>query len=120
MYAHSFPLFRNVTAFLCFRNRSNLVRNFLFSLEQHEGSFSFREAWVHHADDGGSPLKHAYERLPPPIVVDLNGDGQSEVLVATHDARLQVRTDPNQCSESGRMLGPECETGFGCDLCLET
>lgn len=28
--------------------------------------------------------------LPPPIAVDLNGDGRVEVITASHDARLQV------------------------------
>ncbi|XP_030530778.2 uncharacterized protein LOC115741166 [Rhodamnia argentea] len=58
-----------------------------FSL-QHEGDFSFREAWFHLLDD--YPIKYEAERLPPPIVADLNGDGKKEVLVATHDAKIQV------------------------------
>ncbi|PIA55940.1 hypothetical protein AQUCO_00700332v1 [Aquilegia coerulea] len=58
-----------------------------FSL-QHEGDFSFKEAWVHLSDD--YPIKYEGERLPPPIVADLNGDGRSEILVATHDAKIQV------------------------------
>ncbi|XP_068646390.1 uncharacterized protein [Aristolochia californica] len=58
-----------------------------FSL-QREGDFSFREAWFHLLDD--YPIKYEAERLPPPIVADLNGDGKSEVLVATHDAKIQV------------------------------
>ncbi|MCD7447497.1 hypothetical protein HAX54_030363, partial [Datura stramonium] len=36
------------------------------------------------------PSKYEAERLPPPIVVDLNSDGKKEVLVATHDAKIQV------------------------------
>lgn len=36
------------------------------------------------------PVKYEGERLPPPIVADLNGDGKKEVLVATHDAKIQV------------------------------
>lgn len=36
------------------------------------------------------PIKYESERLPPPIVTDLNGDGKKEVLVATHDAKIQV------------------------------
>lgn len=36
------------------------------------------------------PIKFEGERLPPPIVADLNGDGKSEVLIATHDAKIQV------------------------------
>ncbi|GAB2282792.1 hypothetical protein Dimus_017327 [Dionaea muscipula] len=58
-----------------------------FSL-QHEGDFSFREAWFHLFDD--YPIKYEGERLPPPIVADLNGDGKREVLVATHDAKILV------------------------------
>ncbi|GAB4848510.1 hypothetical protein Ancab_003217 [Ancistrocladus abbreviatus] len=58
-----------------------------FSL-QHEGDFSFREAWFHLSDE--YPIKYETERLPPPIVADLNGDGKKEVLVATHDAKIQV------------------------------
>uniref|UniRef100_A0A2P2JEW8 Uncharacterized protein MANES_02G100000 n=1 Tax=Rhizophora mucronata TaxID=61149 RepID=A0A2P2JEW8_RHIMU len=58
-----------------------------FSL-QHEGDFSFREAWFHLFDD--YPIKYEADRLPPAIVVDLNGDGKKEVLVATHDAKIQV------------------------------
>lgn len=55
---------------------------------QHEGDFSFREAWFHLLDE--YPVKYEAERLPPPIVADLNGDGKKEVLVATHDAKIQV------------------------------
>lgn len=58
-----------------------------FSL-QHEGDFSFREAWFHLSDE--YPIKYEAERLPPPIVADLNGDGKKEILVATHDAKIQV------------------------------
>ncbi|KAL6959989.1 hypothetical protein U1Q18_040135 [Sarracenia purpurea var. burkii] len=58
-----------------------------FSL-QHEGDFSFREAWFHLSEE--YPIKYEAERLPPPIVSDLNGDGKKEILVATHDAKIQV------------------------------
>ncbi|ONK73652.1 uncharacterized protein A4U43_C04F33860 [Asparagus officinalis] len=58
-----------------------------FSL-QHGGDFSFKEAWMHPTDD--YPIKYDAERLPPPVVADLNGDGKSEILVATHDAKIQV------------------------------
>ncbi|KAK9164271.1 hypothetical protein Syun_005173 [Stephania yunnanensis] len=60
----------------------------IFFTLQHEGDFSFKEAWFHLSDD--YPIKYEAERLPPPIVADLNGDGRSEVLVATHDAKIQV------------------------------
>ncbi|KAJ0968495.1 hypothetical protein J5N97_025412 [Dioscorea zingiberensis] len=55
---------------------------------KHEGDFSFKEAWFHLSDE--YPIKYEAERLPPPIVADLNGDGKKEVLVATHDAKIQV------------------------------
>ncbi|KAL8168019.1 hypothetical protein V2J09_009518 [Rumex salicifolius] len=58
-----------------------------FSL-QHEGDFSFREAWFHLSDE--YLIKYEAERLPPPIVADMNGDGKKEVLVATYDAKIQV------------------------------
>lgn len=60
---------------------------------QREGDFSFREAWFHLSDD--YPIKYEAERLPPPIVADLNGDGRKEVLVATHDAKIQVTMIPD-------------------------
>jgi hypothetical protein len=40
------------------------------------------------------PIKYEAERLPPPLVADLNGDGKKEVLVATHDAKIQVHSFP--------------------------
>lgn len=55
---------------------------------QHEGDFAFKEAWFHLSDE--YPIKYEGERLPPPLVSDLNGDGKKEVLVATHDAKIQV------------------------------
>ncbi|KAL3844707.1 hypothetical protein ACJIZ3_002110 [Penstemon smallii] len=58
-----------------------------FSL-QHEGDISFKEAWFHLFDE--YPIKYEADRLPPPIVADLNGDGKREVLVATQDAKIQV------------------------------
>lgn len=39
------------------------------------------------------PIKYEAERLPPPVVADLNGDGRKEVLVATHDAKIQVGSE---------------------------
>ncbi|CAA6656401.1 unnamed protein product [Spirodela intermedia] len=44
-----------------------------FSL-QHEGDFSFKEAWFHLSDE--YPIKYEADRLPPPIIADLNGDGR--------------------------------------------
>lgn len=61
-------------------------KNFM-CVEQNEGSMSFRQAWVHYKDS--SPIKHEAERLPPPVVADLNGDGHVEVIVALED-KLQV------------------------------
>ncbi|KAE8703845.1 Detected protein of confused Function [Hibiscus syriacus] len=60
----------------------------IFFFLQHEGDLSFREAWYHLSDE--YPIKYEAERLPPPLVVDLNGDGKKEILVATHDAKMQV------------------------------
>ncbi|GKA44614.1 xyloglucan-specific galacturonosyltransferase 1-like protein, partial [Tanacetum coccineum] len=56
-------------------------------IERHEGDFAFKEAWYHLSDE--YPIKYEGERLPPPIVSDLNGDGKKEVLFATHDAKIQ-------------------------------
>lgn len=58
---------------------------------QHEGGISFKDAWMHLFDE--YPIKYEAERLPPPVVADLNGDGKKEVLVATHDAKIQVNSD---------------------------
>ncbi|KAL6873520.1 hypothetical protein ACP4OV_013602 [Aristida adscensionis] len=59
-----------------------------FSLH-HEGDFAFRESWYHLADED-FPIKYEADRLPPPLVADLNGDGRPEVLLPTRDARVQV------------------------------
>ncbi|XP_077225920.1 FG-GAP repeat-containing protein [Tasmannia lanceolata] len=69
-----------------------------FSL-QHGGDFSFKEAWFHLSDD--YPIKYEAERLPPPIVADLNGDGRSEILVATHDAKIQVLEPHERHADEG-------------------
>ncbi|KAM7516178.1 hypothetical protein LguiA_005761 [Lonicera macranthoides] len=69
-----------------------------FSL-QHEGDFSFKEAWFHLSDE--YPIKYEGERLPPPIVADLNGDGRKEVLVATQDAKIQVLEPHNRRVDEG-------------------
>lgn len=58
-----------------------------FSLQQ-DGGVSFKDAWMHLTDE--YPIKYEAERLPPPLVADLNGDGKKEVLVATHDAKIQI------------------------------
>ncbi|CAL4966233.1 unnamed protein product [Urochloa decumbens] len=64
-----------------------------FSLH-HEGDFSFRESWYHLADED-FPIKYEADRLPPPLVADLNGDGKPEVLLPTHDAKIQVLQPPH-------------------------
>lgn len=66
----------------------------LFFAVQNEGSFSFKEAWFYPRSDD-TVVKHEAERLPPPIVTDLNGDGRKEVIVATGDAQLRI-LDPQQ------------------------
>ncbi|KAI9081271.1 hypothetical protein K1719_036771 [Acacia pycnantha] len=58
-----------------------------FSFQQ-DGGISFKDAWMHLFDE--FPFKYEAERLPPPVVSDLNGDGKKEVLVATHDAKILV------------------------------
>ena len=58
-----------------------------FSLH-HEGDFSFRESWYHlTAED--FPLKSEADRLPPPLVADLNGNARREVLLPTHHPKMQ-------------------------------
>lgn len=66
---------------------TNCVPGFQFI--QQDGGVSFRDAWMHLTDE--YPIKYEAERLPPPLVADLNGDGKKEVLVATHDAKIQVQ-----------------------------
>jgi hypothetical protein len=73
---------------------------------QNEGNFSYREAWFHVIDDS-NPIRHESQQLPQPLIADLNGDGKSEVLVATHN-KLQVLeprwTSANQGFEEARVL----------------
>lgn len=59
-----------------------------YTVQDDQGPFSFQKAWYH-------PIKsnswdHGSDVLPQPIVADLNGDGEPEIIVATHDAKLQV------------------------------
>jgi hypothetical protein len=42
-----------------------------------------------HVLDDSNPILHEAQRLPPPVVTDLNGDGINELLVATND-KIQV------------------------------
>jgi hypothetical protein len=74
-----------------------------FSLH-HDGDFSFRESWYHLADED-FPIKYEADRLPPPLIADLNGDGRPEVLLPTHEAKIQVLQPPHT-----RHL--DDETGF--------
>lgn len=69
---------------------------------QHEGDFAFKEAWFHLYDD--YPVKHESDRLPPPLVADLNGDGKKEVLVATNDAKIQVKRNDSQLNAYGLAI----------------
>jgi len=71
-----------------------LFVNFIvyFNSIQQDGGVSFKDAWMHLTDE--YPIKYEAERLPPPLVADLNGDGKKEVLVATHDAKIQVLSFP--------------------------
>jgi hypothetical protein len=64
-----------------------------FSLH-HDGDFFFRESWYHLADQD-FPIKYEVDRLPPPLVADLNGDGRPEVLLPTHEAKIQVLQPPH-------------------------
>ncbi|XP_024542548.1 uncharacterized protein LOC9648148 [Selaginella moellendorffii] len=70
-----------------------------FSL-QNEGNFSFKESWFHVVDEA-YPIKHEAERLPPPLVTDLNADGRNEVIVATHDSKLLVLDPHSKLNEDG-------------------
>ncbi|XP_039011393.1 uncharacterized protein LOC120140478 isoform X1 [Hibiscus syriacus] len=84
------PLILQLKAIMRKRDLSILMLSsfaIFFSL-QHEGDFSFREAWLRLSDE--YPIKYEAERLPPPLVADLNGDGKKEILVATHDAKIQL------------------------------
>ncbi|GJN39428.1 hypothetical protein PR202_gb28546 [Eleusine coracana subsp. coracana] len=76
----------------------------VFFSVHHDGDFSFRESWYHIADED-FPIKYEADRLPPPLVADLNGDGRPEVLLPTHEAKIQVLEPPH-----ARHL--DDETGF--------
>jgi len=52
------------------------VLSVFFSL-QHQGALSFEPAWSYPLAD---VLATGEVALPPPLVVDLNGDGRREVL----------------------------------------
>eukprot|EP00246_Nothoceros_aenigmaticus_P000321 TRINITY_DN10472_c0_g1_i1.p1 TRINITY_DN10472_c0_g1~~TRINITY_DN10472_c0_g1_i1.p1 ORF type:complete len:704 (+),score=140.10 TRINITY_DN10472_c0_g1_i1:97-2208(+) len=72
----------------------------LFFAVQNEGSFSFREAWFYPRFDD-TPVKHEAERLPPPLVADLNADGRSEIIVATADATLKILNPHHSRADEG-------------------
>ncbi|MEW5319862.1 MAG: hypothetical protein WDW38_010982 [Sanguina aurantia] len=57
---------------------------------QHEGSFSYRKAWYHHLTTDGDELYVTHHEMPAPVVADLNGDGNLELVLATPDLKLQV------------------------------
>ncbi|CAG9467181.1 unnamed protein product [Pedinophyceae sp. YPF-701] len=60
---------------------------------QGDGVVSFRPAWFHPLEDLSRvilELEGAGEALPRPVSADLNGDGYYELVVATHDNKLQV------------------------------
>lgn len=56
---------------------------------QQEGTFNFRKAWYFPIKDDAGVLQTAHP-LPPPIAADLNGDGSSEIIIATHDCKIQL------------------------------
>lgn len=68
--------------------------------------------------DDSYPFRHEVERLPPPLVTDLNGDGRKEVLVATHDAEIQVQTYL-LCRRS-TLLMPTCTHTYLLYLSIQT
>ncbi|WZZ17113.1 hypothetical protein YC2023_110202 [Brassica napus] len=57
-----------------------MISLLILDFKQHE------EAWFHLYDE--YPVKHEADRLPPPIIADLSGDGKKEVIVATNDAKI--------------------------------
>ncbi|GBG86482.1 hypothetical protein CBR_g41477 [Chara braunii] len=61
----------------------------VFYSVQHEGGLHFKQAWYIVGDEPG-PFAHESEKVPLPLVTDLNGDGRNEIVVATHDAKIQV------------------------------
>eukprot|EP00897_Mesotaenium_endlicherianum_P001124 jgi/Mesen1/11011/ME000098S10407 len=64
---------------------------------QHKGSVSFREAWIFPIEE--SFLHHEVTHVPPPVVIDLNGDGRPEVIFVTREAQLQVIEPERAVSE---------------------
>ncbi|KAK9849529.1 hypothetical protein WJX84_006867 [Apatococcus fuscideae] len=64
----------------------------LFSL-QHEGPFTFRKSWYHRLEN--SSQLGLGQSLPAPIVADLNGDGQMDILVAAGGLQLQLISPPS-------------------------
>ncbi|ELR14937.1 FGGAP repeat domain containing protein [Acanthamoeba castellanii str. Neff] len=60
----------------------------------YQGTYhGLRLVWVHPIDaslyeNGHFPLQH--ERLPPPLITDVDGDGHNEVIVVTSDSRIKI------------------------------
>ncbi|GMH45150.1 hypothetical protein BSKO_13107 [Bryopsis sp. KO-2023] len=57
---------------------------------QNEGTFSFRKAWYFPLTQSQDLLYDGAVTLPSPVVIDMNGDGDLEVIVATPDFKVQV------------------------------
>mmetsp|Transcript_9037 Transcript_9037/g.25956 ORF Transcript_9037/g.25956 Transcript_9037/m.25956 type:complete len:704 (-) Transcript_9037:142-2253(-) len=75
-----------------------------FSLQQ-EGTFNFRKAWYYEMDTSSVQLSDGI--LPPPVAADLNGDGSTEVLIATHDCKiLLVAPQPHGRAGEGFVAAP--------------
>ncbi|KAK7263867.1 hypothetical protein RJT34_31465 [Clitoria ternatea] len=90
---HSGVLLKNSNT--VFANSSCVLINFRVLLVYRGANFIFSsvvflicDARMHLTDE--YPIKYEAERLPPLLVADLNGDGRKEVLVASHDAKIQV------------------------------
>lgn len=57
---------------------------------QHEGNFALKEAWYHVPYEDYDPFAHERSPVPNPVVFDLNGDGQKEVVFASRENKIQV------------------------------
>eukprot|EP00742_Colponemidia_sp_Colp-10_P011071 GILJ01012249.1.p1 GENE.GILJ01012249.1~~GILJ01012249.1.p1 ORF type:complete len:700 (+),score=92.80 GILJ01012249.1:149-2248(+) len=70
----------------------------LFLSLQHGGDMSIRRIWTYPLDtmyyeNHHSPAEE--ERLPPPLVVDLDGDGRNEIVLVTREPKLKVVALPS-------------------------
>eukprot|EP00891_Asterochloris_glomerata_P007069 jgi/Astpho2/7069/e_gw1.00107.25.1_t len=68
---------------------------------QHEGAFNFRKAWC--AMLGDLPASNLPQTVMLPLQADLNGDGRSEVIVASHTGKVQVIA-PRQAGHAGHAF----------------